>query len=66
MSVYYQIAARDWLIRACVRLWLRCKHADTIVCRECGQEVQVEGLLSFVEAGCLQCGGTKLKAVRTC
>lgn len=65
MSVYYQTLARDWLIRVFARVWLWVKHADTIVCRDCGQEVQIEMLAAFVDTGCLNCGGTKLKAMRS-
>jgi len=61
----WMLTARDWFIRKFARFWLWIKHADTIVCRDCGQEVQVEMLLSFVDAGCLNCGGTKLKAVKS-
>lgn len=62
---HYLVLATDWLIRLFVRCWLWIKRADTIACRDCGQEVQVEMLRSFVDAGCLNCGSTKLKAVKS-
>lgn len=61
----WMLTARDWLITVLVKVWLWIQRADTIVCRECGQEVQVEMLAAFVDTGCLNCGGTKLKVVRS-
>lgn len=65
INASYQILARDWIIARAVKLWLWCKRADTIVCRDCGLEVEIEALLDFVNAGCLQCGGQKLKVVHS-
>lgn len=61
----YLLSARDWLIRVVIRLWLWVRRADTIACRDCGLEVQVEMLSFFIETGCLQCGSTRLKMERS-
>lgn len=64
MNVYYQELARDWLIVTFARLWLWITRNDAIVCRGCGREVLVELLNQHTLTGCLDCGATKLEAVR--
>jgi len=61
---YMQPLVQDWIIRAAVKAWLWLTRSTAIVCRECGQELQVEALDQHTRTGCLQCGSTKLKAVK--
>jgi Zn finger protein HypA/HybF involved in hydrogenase expression len=63
-SSYMQPLAREWLVRTLVRVWLHLTRSNGIVCRDCGQEVQVEMLEAFTQTGCLNCGGVKLRAAR--
>ena len=60
----YLLWARNWFVAVSLKLLLWIKRANTIVCRECGLEIQLESIMFFLETGCLQCGCTKLKAVR--
>lgn len=60
----YLWSGKQWLLRTAGKLYLRLKRGTGIACRECGQELELEALNDFLEAGCLQCGGVKLKVVK--
>jgi hypothetical protein len=46
-----------------VKLLLRIKHKNGLLCRNCGQIVPIEDAARFVQEGCMSCGSKKLKAV---
>ncbi len=60
----WMLTAKEWVVTVFVRFWLWVTRNDTIVCRGCGQQVLVEMLEQHTLSGCLNCGETKLQAVK--